>query len=672
MAVNAKRVLEFEELLSQESVDIDRLSQLCLHGIPDRPNTLRPLCWRILLGYEPVRQSDRSAFLRKQRREYYNFVNDLLVDPFIEASKETKPSKNERRSKKGKKPSEPTKIESNPLNDDSRYTDYYADNLVLEQIDKDVRRGTLADIAFFQQPVPISLLSPLSPHLKPKLSMEAARTSIDMQLGLPKATVSLDPASTEDVQLQIKTRRTIFARLRHLNKDFGARDRSPRPSLETGRVASITTNMDEEDIEDLHWESIERILFIYAKLNPAIKYVQGMNELLAPLYFVLANDESAGHRAHAEADSFYCFTALMSDCRDLFERTHDHNTSDDAGRGVSAVLTRFMDRLKYLDPVLHENMMGKAIEPTYFAFRWYCCLMAQEFDLPGKCQKLVLNVLTVIDVIRLWDSIFADRCLETSDNPGYLTDFCCALLINVRDELIAQSFADNIKLLQQYPSQDIGPILSLAIDLRKQKTGVNSAASVRKFIHEIKLPQFGFERTSKLTATSEALNPGDATNSTFPSMKSFKSLLGSGKPISKEATLEVDRSSIDIVRPQVVRLQTNGQQIFHAPPSEESTEASSRLSYEFMRPQIPSLSLAGAKKWFSTVPEDSELDPAADSRFGLFKSKSTSFFKKAGAFVSNSHQSGSMDEVYYDVEEGRVSPVLDKTGRRSRSGTLMR
>lgn len=45
--------------------------------------------------------------------------------------------------------------------------------------------------------------------------------------------------------------------------------------------------MGEEDLEsDLHWEAIERLLFIYAKLNPAIGYVQGMNELIAPVYYV--------------------------------------------------------------------------------------------------------------------------------------------------------------------------------------------------------------------------------------------------------------------------------------------------------------------------------------------------------------------------------------------------
>lgn len=35
---------------------------------------------------------------------------------------------------------------------------------------------------------------------------------------------------------------------------------------------------------------MRRLLFIFAKLNPGIRYVQGMNEVVAPLLYVFAND----------------------------------------------------------------------------------------------------------------------------------------------------------------------------------------------------------------------------------------------------------------------------------------------------------------------------------------------------------------------------------------------
>eukprot|EP00959_Pyramimonas_sp_CCMP1952_P115831 2421829-Pyramimonas_sp.AAC.1 len=39
-----------------------------------------------------------------------------------------------------------------------------------------------------------------------------------------------------------------------------------------------------------HREDLKRALLIFAKLNPGIKYVQGFNELLAPLYYIFKTD----------------------------------------------------------------------------------------------------------------------------------------------------------------------------------------------------------------------------------------------------------------------------------------------------------------------------------------------------------------------------------------------
>jgi len=42
--------------------------------------------------------------------------------------------------------------------------------------------------------------------------------------------------------------------------------------------------------QEAHWEVVERILFIYAKLNPGQSYVQGMNEIIGPIYYLFATD----------------------------------------------------------------------------------------------------------------------------------------------------------------------------------------------------------------------------------------------------------------------------------------------------------------------------------------------------------------------------------------------
>ena len=52
-----------------------------------------------------------------------------------------------------------------------------------------------------------------------------------------------------------------------------------------------------------HYDVLARILLLYAKLNRGVRYVQGMNELLAPLYYLFAQDPLNG--LHAE-DPWIC------------------------------------------------------------------------------------------------------------------------------------------------------------------------------------------------------------------------------------------------------------------------------------------------------------------------------------------------------------------------------
>lgn len=63
---------------------------------------------------------------------------------------------------------------------------------------------------------------------------------------------------------------------------------------------------------------MKRVLFIFAKLNPGLRYVQGMNELLAPLYFHFRCDCDREAASHAEADAFFCFMDIISEFRDNF------------------------------------------------------------------------------------------------------------------------------------------------------------------------------------------------------------------------------------------------------------------------------------------------------------------------------------------------------------------
>lgn len=203
----------------------------------------------------------------------------------------------------------------------------------------------------------------------------------------------------------IPSRRSLFRRIAHLNEDIGNREHQ-----DNGTEHSVGQKALEADayVMDYHWEAIERILFIYAKLNPGVGYVQGMNEILAPIYYVFtakAAEEDPESQAYAEADSFFVFTTLMADVRDHFVRSLDQ----DASTGINATMWRMSQRLAWFDRPLFRELSKKDIKEQYYAFRWITVLCSQEWDLP--------------DVIRLWDSILADRGMKKGWKRGAL-NFC--------------------------------------------------------------------------------------------------------------------------------------------------------------------------------------------------------------------------------------------------------
>jgi len=103
-----------------------------------------------------------------------------------------------------------------------------------------------------------------------------------------------------------------------------------------------------------HYEAIKRLLFIYAKLNPGIAYVQGMNEILAPLYYVFASNPDHEWSKNAEADTFFCFTSVMGEIMNNFIKTLDK-----ADVGIMGTIQKLNKLLKQKDYELWANLEDK-------------------------------------------------------------------------------------------------------------------------------------------------------------------------------------------------------------------------------------------------------------------------------------------------------------------------
>lgn len=212
--------------------------------------------------------------------------------------------------------------------------------------------------------------------------------------------------------------------------------------------------------QEAHWEVVERILFLYAKLNPGQGYVQGMNEIIGPIYYVLASDPNVEYRQYAEADCFFCFTALMGEIRDFFIKTLDESEG-----GIKFMMARLSNMLKDKDQEVWNRLRDQELYPQYYSFRWLTLLLSQEFPLP--------------DVLRIWDSVFADE-----KRYDFLVKVCCAMIMWVdyayhneisvtfmllssllREQILDNDFACNVKLLQNFPPMDIKVVLRKATSL---------------------------------------------------------------------------------------------------------------------------------------------------------------------------------------------------------------
>ncbi|XP_067467366.1 TBC1 domain family member 5 isoform X2 [Thunnus thynnus] len=227
------------------------------------------------------------------------------------------------------------------------------------------------------------------------------------------------------------------------------------------------------------------ILFCYARENEQLLYKQGMHELLAPIVFVLHCDHQAFQHAsetaspseemkcllnplYLEHDAYALFSQLMDTAEpwfSSFEREVRRGKEEmltsipfarpqDSGPSVAIVtkVNRIQDQLvKKHDVELHMHLNRLEIAPQIYGIRWVRLLFGREFPLQ--------------DLLVVWDALFADSI--TLDLVDYIF---VAMLLYIRDALIASNFQTCLGLLMHYPPiGDINALLQKSLFLRDPK-----------------------------------------------------------------------------------------------------------------------------------------------------------------------------------------------------------
>ena len=378
--------------LQKPVIDMLQLRAIALtSGLPESAPCLRALVWKLFLGViSPVR-AEWTARLSKLRADYADYVLDLINEPDLITSL-----------REGVcttpmlvlGPTLRVPTEDHPLSNlgTSRWRQFWKDSDIFDQVNKDVYR-TRVETDFFHEWGSAAMNS---------VTVRSRRWCVE------DSSVPTSPKSHSFVVADVIDPKT-------------------------------------------HYDRICRILFLFAKLN--FGYVQGMNELLAPLYFVFVNDSVDGH--YAESDAFFAFTTIMILQRDIFTKTMDQCNSGIMGRliGVEELIRKH-------DLPVYFHLKKNGVKISFFALRWVLLLFSQEFDL--------------FNIQILWDSLLADDDGQ-SRSSSLIAYVCVAMVVLVRQVLLASNeFGDMLKILQRYPPFDPREIINLAQSLRR-----NSPSSPR-------------------------------------------------------------------------------------------------------------------------------------------------------------------------------------------------
>lgn len=371
--------------LSNPIINMDKIKKACFTGIPDDLNGLRSLLWKLLLGYLPPEREKWDSMLKQNRKNYDDFVFDYVKSKALKINPQKKNGSEKKDSSTGK--------EESKLNNSTTSTTTTSKKAVI----------TLDASSMEDHPLSTSKNSEWNTFFKDRELWD----EIDKDTRRTRREISLFSQSTNNELLYTLSKQA------------------------------------KKDEVERHHDVLTRILFIYAKLNPGVRYVQGMNELLAPIYYCFYNDENPLFKGFAEADSFYCFTTIMSEAKENFVKSLDNTDT-----GIKARIANLNNMLRKVDQILWEHLRMQNVNPQFYSLRWLMLMLTQEFLL--------------VDVLRLWDSF-----LCVPDRHEFMNYCCLALLLCSKENIMGQDFPVIMQVLQKNTSIDMEVLLRKTVSLYK-------------------------------------------------------------------------------------------------------------------------------------------------------------------------------------------------------------
>ena len=150
-----------------------------------------------------------------------------------------------------------------------------------------------------------------------------------------------------------------------------------------------------------------RILTVYCELN-GVRYVQGMNEILAVIIFVLRD----------ESDSFWAFNSVMFQLKDLFTAE-----VDSTNEGIYSRIDQLRKLLAEYDFRFSKTLERADFPFATIAMRWLTTLLGFDLTLP--------------DTIQLWDIMI--QAAPKNHMLSFAVHVCLAYLMDMSATVRSES-----------------------------------------------------------------------------------------------------------------------------------------------------------------------------------------------------------------------------------------
>ena len=197
--------------------------------------------------------------------------------------------------------------------------------------------------------------------------------------------------------------------------------------------------------KETNLDVLKRILLLYAKLHPEVSYVQGLNEILAPIYYCFGNDSNTYFSMGAEADTFFCFEKLMEEIKNMYIKS-----LDESDVGIDSILNKLRDMIRCLDNELYLRLEELKINYHFFAFQWTTLMFTQQFLMP--------------DVLSLWDIILCNK-----EKIKIVNEISTTILTCVRNKIVYRDFSTVMNVLQNIESETTFERIRYKLEDMKEK-----------------------------------------------------------------------------------------------------------------------------------------------------------------------------------------------------------